>query len=81
MTQDFLCPHCGSNLWSVLRQHTLWEDFTLSKIQPGGDYEEEGSDFGETITTGEWEEITCTGCGKEAPANHPLWPTKEEPHA
>jgi hypothetical protein len=73
----YLCPSCGSDEWIIGREHTLWEMFHVTDVTPAGMYEECTSDFGETIHTTDWQEISCAGCEKPAPADHPLWPTKE----
>jgi len=81
MSKGFVCPHCGHDEWTIGRTHTLWEMFHVEAVQPDGSYEENAcSDFGETIETGAWEEITCAHCDSAAPANHPLWPEKEASH-
>ena len=68
------CTKCGSTAWLLVRQHTLWETFTVEAVQEDGSYEETGSDFGDTIRTSGWLAVECAQCAQPAPAEHPLWP-------
>lgn len=80
MSKGFVCPQCGHNAWTVFRTHTLCETLTISNVDTDGMYTEDSNEFGDTIDTGEFGDITCAHCDSSAPANHPLWPEKEEPH-
>jgi len=78
MTTEYLCPACGHDEWSCWRTHTVYEEIKVSNVLPDGMYNENDSNFGDTEDTSDFYEIQCNACGEPAPANHPLWPTKEK---
>lgn len=68
---------CGSKDWHAYRTHTVYETLMLTNVQPNGCYEEDDNEMGDTVETGDFEEITCSQCDAIAPPDHPLWPKKE----
>ena len=73
----YTCPNCTHNGWRVTRTHTVYEDIWVHDVQADGTYTEDGNDFGDTESTGAIFDIRCEECDLDAPADHPLWPTKE----
>lgn len=73
------CPQCQNNDWRLGRTHTVWEVLHIAFIDTRGHWEEtEGSDFGDTIETGDAEELTCGQCGLAVNPEDYLWQFQEE---